>query len=232
MDLLTKQREERKRRILEVARRLIAEHGYQGVTMRELANESLVSVPTLYNLFGGKNELLFAAVETYFVNLLGSGDRDDTQEGLSRIIALAEGICRETVRHAAYTRSLLSFLGGPSDIGGLHEFVAAELANELVAALEEMQRTRQLAAWADIQVLGERLAGQLTITTFEWAAGQLSDEGFRGAVLYGTAVLLLGVARGSAANELERLVRKFQKAAASGRQPSSRRRHSVKTKDA
>ena len=34
--------------------------------MRELAEESLVSVPTLYNLFGGKNELLSAVVESYF----------------------------------------------------------------------------------------------------------------------------------------------------------------------
>jgi len=230
MDLITKQREERKRRILEVARRLIAEHGYQGVTMRELANESLVSVPTLYNLFGGKNELLFAAVEAYFINLLGSGDREGTQEGLPGIIALAEGICRETVRHAAYTRSLMRFMGGPADIGGLHEFVARELTNELVAALEQMQRKRQLAPWADVRVLGHRLAGQITITTFEWARDQLSDEGFRGAVLYGTGVLLLGVARGSAANQLERLVRKFQKVAAATKRPSSRRR--AKTKGA
>ena len=50
MDLVTKQREERKRRILEVARQLIAKHGYDGVTMRDLAEKSLVSVPTLYNL--------------------------------------------------------------------------------------------------------------------------------------------------------------------------------------
>ncbi len=71
MDLVAKQREERKRRILDVARKLIAEKGYDGVTMRELADLSLVSVPTLYNLFGGKNELLFAAVESYFAELLG-----------------------------------------------------------------------------------------------------------------------------------------------------------------
>ena len=60
MDLVSKQREERKQRILEVGRRQIAAHGFDGVTMRELAEESLVSVPTLYNLFGGKNELLSA----------------------------------------------------------------------------------------------------------------------------------------------------------------------------
>ena len=83
MDLVTKQREERKRRILEVARQLIAEHGYDGVTMRDLAEKSLVSVPTLYNLFGAKNELLLAAVESYFADLMGDAERVRAQEGLA-----------------------------------------------------------------------------------------------------------------------------------------------------
>ena len=87
MDLVTKQREERKERILEVARRLIADLGYEGITMRELADESLVSVPTLYNLFGGKNELLFAAVESHIDGLLYlAGESASESEGLATIL--------------------------------------------------------------------------------------------------------------------------------------------------
>ena len=40
------------------ARRLIGERGYDAVTMRDLAEHGLVSVPTLYVLFGSKSELL------------------------------------------------------------------------------------------------------------------------------------------------------------------------------
>jgi AcrR family transcriptional regulator len=215
MDLVTKQREERKRRILEVARRLIADQGPAGVTMRDLAEKSLVSVPTLYNLFGGKNELLFAAVESYFANLLGDADEPvDAEEGLPRILSLVETLARETPRHAAYARSLMGFFGNVSDAGGIHEFVASQLTNELVGALEQMQRKRQLAAWADPHALGERLASQISITTFEWARSQLSDEGLRAALLYGTGVTLLGLARGKARAGLERLVREHQRAAA------------------
>ena len=74
LDLVSNQREERRQRILDVARRLIAERGFEGVTMRELAEQSLVSDPTLCNLFGGENELLFAAVEAYFLGMLGRAD--------------------------------------------------------------------------------------------------------------------------------------------------------------
>jgi AcrR family transcriptional regulator len=214
MDLVTKQREERKRRILEVARRLIADQGPAGVTMRDLAEKSLVSVPTLYNLFGGKNELLFAAVESYFVNLVGDAGLVDAEEGLAQIVKLAETLGRETPRHAAYARSLMGFFGNVSDAGGIHEFVASQLTNELAGALEQMQRKRQLAAWAHPHALGERLASQISITTFEWARSQLSDEGLRAALLYGTGVTLLGLARGKASAEIERLVRKHQRAAA------------------
>ncbi|MBW2315953.1 MAG: TetR/AcrR family transcriptional regulator [Deltaproteobacteria bacterium] len=219
MDLVTRQREERKRRILEVARGLIGDRGYEGVTMRDLAEASLVSVPTLYNLFGGKNELLLQAVLSHFGTLIGSAERPGPGVGLDRVLSLVETIGRETPQHATYARALMSFFGGASDRGNLHDFVSNALSSELIAALEEMQEKRQLLAWADPRALGERLASQLTITTFEWSYDRLSDEGFLDAMLYGTGVMLLGFARGKAAVEVERLVSKHQSAAVA--RPSS-----------
>lgn len=214
MDLVTRQREERRGRILEAARALIAERGYDAVTMRELAEHGLVSVPTLYTLFGSKNELLLAAVESYFADLIGRVEVVDSENGLPRIISLVETLSRETPRHAAYARSLMSFMGDASEkTGGLNDLVAGRLAGELTGALEEMQEKRQLAAWADPRPLAERLAGQISITTYAWALHQVSDEGLRGTMLYGTAVTLLGLARGLAAKDLEALVRKHQGAA-------------------
>ena len=210
MDLVAKQREERKRRILDVARKLIAEKGYDGVTMRELADLSLVSVPTLYNLFGGKNELLFAAVESYFGDLLGDSALSSAGEGLDRILFLTRMLGRETPRHAQHARSLMGFFGNISDAGGIHELVAHQLTAQLRNSLDKMQQTRQLAAWVEAGPLAERLASQLSITMFEWARQQLTDDGLLGAMLYGTSVTLLGLARGKAATELEALVREHQ----------------------
>jgi len=210
MDLVAKQREERKRRILDVARKLIAEKGYDGVTMRELADLSLVSVPTLYNLFGGKNELLFAAVESYFAELLGGSALSSSGDGLDRILFLTKMLGKETPRHAQHARSLMGFFGNISDAGGIHELVAHQLTAQLRIALDEMKQTRQLAAWVETEPLAERLASQLSITMFEWARQQLTDDGLLGAMLYGTSVTLLGLTRGKAAAELEALVREHQ----------------------
>jgi AcrR family transcriptional regulator len=209
--LVVRQREERRQRILEAARGLIAERGYDGVTMRDLAERSLVSVPTLYALFGSKNELLSVAVESYFADLVGMVELGDLDSGLPRILSLVETLSRETPRHAAYSRSLVTFMRDASETtGGLNDLVAGGLTNELISALQEMKEKRQLAQWADPCPLAERLAGQISIATFAWALHQVSDEVLRPTMLYGVGVTLLGLARGRAAAVLEALVREHQ----------------------
>jgi len=188
MDLVARQRVDRKERILEVARQLITERGFEAVTMRDLAEQGLVSVPTLYVLFGSKNELLLAAVKSYFTDLLGKVEVVRSESGLSRILSLAETLSRETPRHADYARSLMDFIGTATETSGLNDFVMVRLGTELTAALEQMQKKRQLAAWAETRPLGERLAGQMSMTIFAWARHRLSDEELHGAMLYGTSV--------------------------------------------
>jgi AcrR family transcriptional regulator len=214
MDLVSRQKEERRQRILEVARRLIGDRGYESVTMRELAEESLVSVPTLYNLFGGKHELLFAAVEAHFTDLLGGEERIGGRSGLQRLVGMAKLMSAQTLASVTYSRNLMSFFGG-GGAGGvmLREFVSVQLTQQVLGAIEQMQSKRQLAAWADAQTLAERLASQIIITTFEWSNGHLDDATLEPAMLYGVAVMLLGLVRGKAASEVEALVKGNQKKA-------------------
>jgi len=222
MDLVSKQREERKQRILAVAHRLIAERGYEGVTMRELADESLVSVPTLYNLFGGKGELLFAAVETYFRNLLDSAEQRATEEGLARVFALVQTLTVYLPRHADYARSLMRFFFGTAESTVMREFVAWQLTNELVKALEQMRARRQLVAWVEPEALGERLASLMVMTAYEWASEYISDGGFDDAMRFGVASMLLGFARGKTATELQEIAQKHQSGAVIPRSPESK----------
>ncbi|MEU6998653.1 TetR family transcriptional regulator [Nonomuraea sp. NPDC046570] len=72
-------------RILEAARRLFAELGYDQVTMRLLAAEAGVNVALINRYFGSKHEL-FAKVlaqQGSFPGVLGGGE----EEGLPRLLA-------------------------------------------------------------------------------------------------------------------------------------------------
>ena len=55
--------ESRRQRILEAARSLIAGGGMQSLSMRKLAAESGLAVATLYNLYGSRDEILFALIQ-------------------------------------------------------------------------------------------------------------------------------------------------------------------------
>lgn len=58
------QTEATRRAILEAARRLFREHGYQATTLHAIAQEAAVAVPTLYAVFGSKPAILSALVKS------------------------------------------------------------------------------------------------------------------------------------------------------------------------
>ena len=53
-------KERRKARILSEARKLIAEEGFDALTISELAVRSEVTIPTVHNLLGKKNDIVLA----------------------------------------------------------------------------------------------------------------------------------------------------------------------------
>jgi AcrR family transcriptional regulator len=58
--------EKRRQRILEQARKMLAAGGFEALNLRDLAEVSEVTVPTLYNLIGNKTEILKALVLNAF----------------------------------------------------------------------------------------------------------------------------------------------------------------------
>jgi len=72
---LAGQMAERRQRILQAAREIIAGRGYEALTRRELARASRVTAPTLDNLIGGKEAVLAAAVEEQTARFLERVER-------------------------------------------------------------------------------------------------------------------------------------------------------------
>ncbi|MFC1579066.1 TetR/AcrR family transcriptional regulator [Pseudomonadota bacterium] len=61
-DTRTSNMEKRRERILEQARKMLAEGGFDALNLRDLAVRSKITVPTIYNLVGNKAEVLKALV--------------------------------------------------------------------------------------------------------------------------------------------------------------------------
>ncbi|MGH3307518.1 MAG: TetR/AcrR family transcriptional regulator, partial [Nocardioides sp.] len=74
---------ERREQLIEVARGLFAERGFDGSAIEEVANRAAVSKPIVYEHFGGK-EGLYAVVVDREVTLLLSMMREALTAGTSR----------------------------------------------------------------------------------------------------------------------------------------------------
>lgn len=202
MDLVTEQKLERRQRMLEATRALVAARGYDEITVKDLAEACRVSVPTIYNTFGGKDELIGEAVRANFVEVLRRAEAEVTEKGWQHLLGIVEQCGTEMVRLPEYHRSLIGFFAATMAGHGLPESLARLLADEIEAALVEMRSARQLADWVDISVLAEQISGICVMAAVEWAMGFRDADGLLSVMVFGTSMLVLGAARGKAKEAL------------------------------
>ena len=208
---------ERRSRILAAARRLIAERGYDGLTMRDLARTSQVSVPTLYNLFGGKRALLLGELqETFGAVVAGLEDIKGRSVG-KRALAACEVGNREVLAAPRYWRELVRLFLVSDETRPIRRANETQYVSMMARLLSEGQSAGEIVPWVDPFVLARRMFAHYIYTIIEWAQEEVDADGFRSATLLGMCFMLLGVARGRTARDLERRVRELQRTASADR---------------
>jgi AcrR family transcriptional regulator len=205
---------ERRQRILASARDIIAQRGYEALTMRELARASRVTVPTLYNLIGGKQAVLAAAVEEQTARFLARIERRVAPSPAAQLLSVIDACVDELLRLPAYYRTLLHLLYGSDAAAGVRRSVDRALGAELAHALAALARAGELAAWADERALLESLRSHLGASALRWAGGGLDDDAFRANACYEACLALLGVTRGRSHAALARAARAAQRGVA------------------
>ena len=210
VDVLAQQMAERRERILAAAREIIGQRGYEALTMRDLARASRVTVPTVYNLIGSKEAVLFAAIEEQtarFEERLGSGhDLAPAARLRSIVVACAD----EYLRMPRYYRSLLTLLFLSDAAGAMKQRVDRALSTPIGEALAAMQERGELAPWIALRPLRGRLRAHLQMTSIQWASGGLSDDGLQAAARYGAGLILAAATVGAARAEFEQFAREAQ----------------------
>jgi AcrR family transcriptional regulator len=213
VDILAKQMAERRERILAAARDIIGRQGYEALTMRDLAGASRVTVPTIYNLIGSKQQVLFAAIEEqtarFEAGLQGGAELPPAERVRRIVVACAD----EYLRMPRYYRTLLSWLFVSPSSGAMRERVDRAITRPLGEALAHMQAAGQLAPWIELRPLRGRLRAHLQMTSIQWATGALSDDGLRAASRYGAGLVLAAATVGQERERFEAFAREAQSAA-------------------
>ena len=210
MRLQTAQMAERREGILAAAREIIGELGYEGLTMRDLARASRVTVPTIYNLVGGKEAVLFAAVEEQTERFVAGVEQVDDAAPATRVLSVVDACTRELLRLPRYDRSRRRLLFASDAAAPARDAVGRALAAQLAQGVRDLRDSGELVAWADPETLVDQLGAQLAFASMRWAAGELDREGLRAASAYGVCLALMSVTEGRSRREFERVARDVQ----------------------
>jgi AcrR family transcriptional regulator len=208
MGLREENTERRRERILAVARELVARDGMSGWPMRKLARAAHVSVPTLYNLFGSKEDIRRAMCAGFFDDLDRGLEGKSLERPLEQSLAFVTEAVDHVVDRAALTRPVL--LAQEHGRGG--ERLTTPLAIE-------RQRAAIQAAMDQGDLHGDLRADLLAAQAHEgflraallWARGDLDAAGFRDKAMYSACVCLLAAATDDARPELLRITSRLER---------------------
>ncbi|HWM87961.1 MAG TPA: TetR/AcrR family transcriptional regulator [Kofleriaceae bacterium] len=209
MGLLEEHKAERRERIRAAARRLVAARGYEGLTMRDLARAARVSVPTLYNLFGSKDAILTAELESSVLRVaaeLPSGGESFFARGMA---AFEAGMRVITDAPEFYRQLMRLFLTSP-EARAIRRRTEEGYIAIMTSNLSAAKAAGQLAEFADPATVARHMFALYMAHFLAWGMDELDLEGFRLTALSGICHLLLGVARGPFAEEVQARLRQVR----------------------
>ncbi|MGE0665731.1 MAG: TetR/AcrR family transcriptional regulator [Sphingomonadales bacterium] len=185
-----------------MARQLIAEKGYAGVTMRELAEKSGVAYKSLYDLYGSKDNLLGKAIEERLRLVFESIDRAVTSSGFQRLMDIIE-------RTSAYTLEI------PNLARALEPILASDPAKFSIGenmqkfhreALLDISRQGDLIDDANVDYLLHDVMLASGAVRLYWANGVIADEDLAKAQKFSAAKAVFPFLRGASRDAAFRLV--------------------------
>lgn len=165
--------QERRRRILSEARKLVSERGVAGFSLAELGKRAGVAKQTLYYAFGSKEAVVAAAILDYFEEYEQRIPYRATSGSLDRLIERQVAIGRRNLTIRNYVAALVSIYFG--DAPELWSAMHAVAALSHLAYVERLERENCLHPWCDPDVLVDGMVGQLFITANAWVQGRLPD---------------------------------------------------------
>jgi AcrR family transcriptional regulator len=207
--LREKGKNRRRHEILQAARALIMSEGVEGVSMRRIADWANLSPGTLYNLYGSKEEILYALLNESLDRVdatLPSLKAKDGVELLRSALLAAVGELRakrELFRPLVAAVDALAFSTKKAATMERFEQMAT-------AALGWAVDQRLLAEDLDRKILARHVFLHFVQTARHWAIGALSDERFEALALYGLYLTLAAAATPTARVRFVRELRRYE----------------------
>lgn len=166
---------ERKRKrylaILNVALDLMERKGFDGVSVRELAELADITPTTIYNVFGSKDGVLSAAIEFRTRSFIRSGF-DGSERGFDGLIALNRRMARNSLESNELIRSIAAMLARDSTLFAVRQIYLTFHSD----FIRDIQQQQELDAQAKPETLASLLMMSHNAALNYWASNEIGPE--------------------------------------------------------
>lgn len=191
----------RRRIVLASTRRLIAESGIDGFSMRTLAERAGVSTPTLFNIYGTRENLVSQAVFDAFYVGLGDGVTDSPDD-VAQLEAYIAWTAEQIVALDNYVDAIVASYFSRQKANPVREVLQREAEAPYARYLQAVDGRGNLLVPAKISFVKRLITNQIFTAMHEWSLGEISNaalsEHLRLTVLYN----IRGLVRGSDLEEI------------------------------
>ena len=198
--------QERRRRILKETRRMIAENGIEGFSVRDLCKRAGVAQSTLYNAFQNKDRMIAIAIretrDVFFERTRFDTDPLTLEGILDRSITSN----RRNIQIKNYTRAVLAIYCSPTAHPDIWQVIQELATKPRTAWLRATQEKGQLQDWVDIETYAHLDANSEYSTINDWCQGRLTDDVFLLRIAEGILLHAVSALKGGARTRAVRLL--------------------------
>ncbi len=208
---LTPRQEDRRQRILVAARQMVADYGYEGMVMSQVAERAEVSPTTLYNLYNTKDELLFEALRELMVTSYQRvGEISDVGPGWKYLMNLMEYGALLRASEPAYAEAITDALLRAVQGDALTELLLHSVRQDFLNSLTKMAEQNELQEEVDIEHLATLLLGNYWSTFLLINKGMLKISRMQFSLEMNMLSGLIPASRGAVREEMETMLKKLR----------------------
>jgi AcrR family transcriptional regulator len=142
-------------------RKLFAERGYGNINVRDLAQVCRVSPQTLYNNFGGRDEVLTVSMnELLDIQILHAKKKADLS-GSSFVMVCCDQIIELLKTDFNYMESIYRTLNDASGGGKVGENLRSGLVGHFASALQTVKESGGIKSWVDPGKMAKNLVDSI-----------------------------------------------------------------------
>ena len=192
---------ERRRRVLAVARKMIAEHGFSGFNVRELCARAGIAQKTLYNAFGSKENVVAMAIRQYQADF---NERVVYQHDPISVIGRLERTIKVHSRNVEirpYTTAIMAVYNSPTADRSIRTAIREVAYSAINPWATALRRGRQFAEGVTMEdYIQLSVTAQYAVLT-DWCVGEIEDVDLVERMCSAYLITLSGTTRGQTLRE-------------------------------